>query len=170
MIALTGVISYNVFTIVGTQFSEDQRRLLVSFNAITAVTQAITQTIFILGSSRRQSFTRRQEQLKPGREVVTFLMVTNFAMVTFLPYLQCIVTAQLTLPLFVRSQWAVITLEKSQLNAHPVQSQFFGPWPWIIITNISSPLAIFFRYHSTVCLCEIWKRCYKVVERSKNPI
>lgn len=62
-------------------------------------------------------------------------------------------------------QWAIITLEKSRFDAHPVQSQFFGQWPWTIITNISSPLAIFYRYHSTVCLCEIWKRCYKVSER-----
>lgn len=141
IVALTGVISYNVFTIVGTQFSDHPDRMLVLINALTAVVQAVAQTVFVLGSSKRHLYTRRQEQRKPGREVVTFLMVTNFAM------------------------WAIITLEKSRFDAHPVQSQFFGQWPWTIITNISSPLAIFYRYHSTVCLCEIWKRCYKVSER-----
>jgi len=81
IVAFTGVISYNVFTIVGTQFSDHPDRMLVLINALTAVVQAVAQTVFILGSSRRHTFTRRQEQRKPGREVVTFLMVTNFAMV-----------------------------------------------------------------------------------------
>lgn len=79
--ALTGVISYNVFTIVGTQFSEHPEKMLVLINALTAVMQAVAQTVFVLGSSKRHLYTRRQEQRKPGREVVTFLMVTNFAMV-----------------------------------------------------------------------------------------
>ncbi|EFX82850.1 hypothetical protein DAPPUDRAFT_302343 [Daphnia pulex] len=141
IVAFTGVIAYNVFTIVGTQFSDHPDRILVLMNALTAVVQAVAQTVFVLGSSKRHLYTRRQEQSKPGREVITFLMVTNFVM------------------------WAIITLEKSRVDAHPVQSQFFGQWPWTIITNISSPLAIFYRYHSTVCLCEIWKRCYKITER-----
>lgn len=29
-------------------------------------------------------------------------------------------------------------------------------------THVSMPLAIFYRFHSTVCLCEIWKRAYKM--------
>ncbi len=82
IVAFTGVIAYNVFTIVGTQFS-DQDRILVLMNALTAVVQAVAQTVFVLGSSKRHLYTRRQEQSKPGREVITFLMVTNFAMVLY---------------------------------------------------------------------------------------
>ena len=83
IVALTGVISYNVFTIIGTQFSDHPNRILVLLNALTAVVQAIIQTVFVLSSSKRHLYTRRQEREKPGREVVTFLMVTNFAMVRF---------------------------------------------------------------------------------------
>ena len=36
-----------------------------------------------------------------------------------------------------------------------------GTWAWPIITHISMPLAIFYRFHSTVCLCEVWKRSFK---------
>lgn len=86
IVALTGVISYNVFTIVGTQFSDHPDRMLVLINALTAVVQAVAQTVFVLGSSKRHLYTRRQEQRKPGREVVTFLMVTNFAMVYIFYY------------------------------------------------------------------------------------
>lgn len=59
------------------------------------------------------------------------------------------------------AMWTVNTLEKSRADVNPVQLQFYGLWPWIIITNVSMPLAIFYRFHSTVVLCEIWKRCYK---------
>lgn len=81
IVALTGVISVNVFSIVGTQFSDHPDRTLLLFNSLIGLLQGVAQTVFVLGSSKRQLYTRRQEQMKPGREVVTFLMVTNFAMV-----------------------------------------------------------------------------------------
>lgn len=78
-----------------------------------------------------------QIRRKPGREIVTFLLVTNLAM------------------------WAINTLEKSRAESHPIQLHFYGLWAWTIITHVSMPLAIFYRFHSTVCLCEIWKKAYK---------
>lgn len=160
VVALTGVISYNVFTIIATHFSEQEDRALVLINALTAVVQATAQTIFVIGASKRHLYTRRQQQKKPGREAITFLMVTNFAMVKFSSRVMSVPS---TVPLL--RQWAIITLEKSRVEAHPVQNDFYGLWPWAIISNISSPLSIFYRYHSTVCLCEIWKRCYKVQDK-----
>lgn len=82
VVALTGVISYNVFTIIATHFSEHGDRVLVLINAMAAVIQATAQTIFVIGASKRHLYTRRQQQKKPGREAITFLMVTNFSMVT----------------------------------------------------------------------------------------
>ena len=74
---------------------------------------------------------------KPGREVVTFLLICNLAM------------------------WCINTFETSRSDAHPKQLHFFGFWAWTIISHVSMPLAIFYRFHCTVCLCEIWKRAYK---------
>ena len=94
---------------------------------------------------------------KPGREVVTFLLVCNLAM------------------------WAINTLETNRADSHPIQVRFQsfwhypvhkinqmlqvkfygGEWVWPIITHVSMPLAIFYRFHSTVCLCEIWKKSFK---------
>lgn len=78
---MTGVIAYNVFTIVATQFSTHEDRMLILVNALMAVLQAIAQTMFVVDASKRHLYTRRQQKNKPGREVITFLMVTNFAMV-----------------------------------------------------------------------------------------
>ena len=45
---------------------------------------------------------------------------------------------------------------------HIFKVDFYGgTWAWPIITHISMPLAIFYRFHSTVCLCEVWKRSFK---------
>ncbi len=45
------------------------------------------------------------------------------------------------------------------------QVKFYGgQWVWPIITHVSMPLAIFYRFHSTVCLCEIWTKTFKYKE------
>ncbi|XP_046141571.1 proton channel OtopLc-like isoform X3 [Osmia bicornis bicornis] len=136
--AQTGMFIYSTFTIIGAQFTLAKHTVLVLVTALASVLQTTFQTIFILDASRRSVATAKQIRRKPGREIVTFLLVTNLAM------------------------WAINTLEKSRAESHPVQLHFYGLWAWTIITHVSMPLAIFYRFHSTVCLCEVWKRAYKV--------
>lgn len=31
-----------------------------------------------------------------------------------------------------------------------------------------APLVVFYRFHSSVCLAEIWKHCYNIKNRSEN--
>lgn len=139
---------------------------LVLITSLASIVQTACQTMFILDASRRNAGTAEQMRKKPGREIVTFLLVANLAM------------------------WAISTLEKSRAESHPIQLKlvqintliqirrkssylfnfyyisilhsFYGLWAWTIITHVSMPLAIFYRFHSTVCLCEIWKRAYKM--------
>ncbi|KAK0177426.1 hypothetical protein PV328_001482 [Microctonus aethiopoides] len=136
--AQTGMFIYSTFTIIGGHFTLERHTILVLVTALASVVQTTCQTIFILDSSRRSVLTPEQIRRKPGREIVTFLLVTNLAM------------------------WAINTLEKSRAESHPVQLHFYGLWAWTIITHVSMPLAIFYRFHSTVCLCEVWKKAYKV--------
>ncbi|XP_046458899.1 proton channel OtopLc-like isoform X2 [Daphnia pulex] len=142
VVAQIGVMAYKFFTIIACCYSVktegEDNSTLVLLSALAAMFQAVAQTLFILDASRRHTYTVDQQSRKPGREVVTFLLVCNIAM------------------------WAVNTLEKSRADVNPVQLEFFGLWPWIIIMNVTMPLTIFYRFHSTVVLCEIWKRCYKV--------
>ncbi|CAG9765480.1 unnamed protein product [Ceutorhynchus assimilis] len=136
--AQTGMYVYSMFTIIGGQFTVQKNTVLVLVTAVASLLQTTCQTIFILDASRRTCATPDQIRKKPGREIVTFLLVTNLAM------------------------WAINTLEKSRAESHPIQLHFYGLWAWTIITHVSMPLAIFYRFHSTVCLCEIWKRAYKM--------
>lgn len=134
----TGILIYSTFTIIGGHFTKEKDTILVLLSASASLIQTTCQTLFILDASKRSCITQEQFRKKPGRETITFLLVTNLAM------------------------WAINTLEKSRADSHPIQLHFYGLWAWTIITHVSMPLAIFYRFHSTVCLCEIWKRAYKM--------
>lgn len=59
------------------------------------------------------------------------------------------------------SMWFINTLIKGHASFRPSHLEFFGQWAWVIITHVSMPLAIFYRFHSTICLFDIWKSAYK---------
>jgi Otopetrin len=99
--------------------------------------QTTIQTLFILNGLRRSAATDDHELQMPGREHVTFLVVSNIAL------------------------WAVNSFEVLRSESNPVAMEFFGQLPWSLITHVSVPLAIFYRFHSTVCLVDIWKEAYK---------
>ncbi|XP_063585811.1 proton channel OtopLc-like [Penaeus indicus] len=138
LIAQTGVYIYTSFTVIGGHFTMTDNLILPLLSSIVTLIQTTLQTIFILDASRRCCYNHDQLQRKPGREMVTFLLVCNLAM------------------------WAINTFETSRADAHPTQLNFYGIWAWTIISHVSMPLAIFYRFHVTVCLCEIWKRSYKL--------
>lgn len=138
IVAQTGVYLFAIFCVIGGHFTISRNTVLVLLTALANLIQATVQTIFILDASRRYASTPDQVRRKPGREMITFLLVCNFAM------------------------WAINALETRRADSNPVQLNFYGFWAWTIIAHISTPLAIFFRFHSTVCLCEIWKKLYKL--------
>uniref|UniRef100_A0A6A7FU69 Otopetrin-2-like isoform X2 n=1 Tax=Hirondellea gigas TaxID=1518452 RepID=A0A6A7FU69_9CRUS len=138
LIAQTGIYLYTSFTIIGGNFSLETERMLPFSTAVITLFQTTLQTLFILNASRRCCYTYDQLTRKPGREMVTFLLICNLAM------------------------WAISTFETSRADAHPTQLNYYGVWAWTIISHVSMPLAIFYRFHVTVCLCEIWKRSYKL--------
>ncbi|XP_063988619.1 proton channel OtopLc-like isoform X2 [Diachasmimorpha longicaudata] len=98
-----------------------------------SLVQSTSQTLLIKIAWRRQS----TSNAKPGKELITFLIVMNIAL------------------------WIVNSFEKSRADVRPEHLEFFGVWAWTIITHVSMPLAIFFRFHSAICLFEVWKSCYK---------
>lgn len=42
-----------------------------------------------------------------------------------------------------------------------MQMEFYGLWAWTVITHVSMPLVVCYRFQSTVCLYEIWQHVYK---------
>lgn len=112
----TGSFLYSTFTIIGAHLTEKKNTTLILITAMASLVETAFQTMFILDASRRSAATPEHTRKKPGRELVTFLLVSNLAM------------------------WAINTLEKSRAESHPLQLNFYGLWAWTIITHVSMPL------------------------------
>ncbi|SPP82210.1 blast:Otopetrin-2 [Drosophila guanche] len=140
IVAQTGVYLYGLFSILGSYFAKwdtvpDRVEGIIA--EVFGVVQTSLQTMFILHASHRRCKGAKQVRRKPGREIITFLLVANIAI------------------------WFVNTLIKGRAVFRESHLEFFGVWGWTIITHISMPLAIFYRFHSTICLFEVWKVTYK---------
>ena len=72
----------------------------------------------------------------PGKQTITFLIIANIA-------------------LFIMNLF-----EQDKVGVSHVVVDFFGQQNWTFLIRIFSPLTIFFQFHSSVCLAEIWKNTY----------
>ena len=141
LIALSGVYLYNGFTTVSSFMDLLTGKWSVTFLAVSAsvlsFVQATLQVCFVLDGARRCAVTEDDVMKKPGRALVTFLLLCNISL--------CLVTI----------------FDVKKMETVPHQIQFYGYLPWSIISHISIPLIIFFRFHSSVCLSDIWLKAYK---------
>ena len=134
-----GLFIYSVFSVISgslTAFSQEPN-LLVMITGILAVVQVLLQMLFIADVSRRRVHLPEHDRSKPGRQIVTFLLICNVTM------------------------WVIYTFEVQKVAFDPVQSDFYGFIPWALVQRVTLPLCIFHRFHSAVTLAEIWKCSYK---------
>lgn len=92
--------------------------------------------LFISDVGRRRIHLPEHSRTKPGRQIVTLLLITNLTM------------------------WAIIILEIPKVNLDPVQLNFYSFIPWVFVQRFALPLYIFHRFFSAVTLAEIWKNSY----------
>ena len=81
---------------------------------------------------------------RPGRQVTVFLILFNI------------------------SQWMVWTFEMQKVKASPLEVIFFGFMPWLVILRLTMPLVVFFRFHSSVVLVELWKEVYHLPKNTST--
>ena len=74
--------------------------------------------------------------VKPARELITALLLVNVSM------------------------WLFDTLSAKRFDSKEFLINYFGILKWSIINAFSSPIAIFYRFHSSVCLSDIWYGLY----------
>ncbi|KZS06504.1 Uncharacterized protein APZ42_030022 [Daphnia magna] len=138
-ISALGIFTYSAFSMIAGALgsSTEEPPTLVFINGLLSVIEVTVQTIFISDMSRRSVNTAEQDLEKPGRQSVTFLLITNLTL------------------------WLVYTFEMQKVEANPVQLSFYGFLPWTIVQRISLPLCIFYRFHSAMVYAEIWKNSYR---------
>ena len=118
----------------------DLPSVLVFIQCSLLLVQVSFQSMIISEASRRVCTTRAQQQAKPGRQIITFMLFANITL------------------------WVLDTFMTHRDITQGVQTQFFGLLAWGIISRISLPLLIFYRFHSCVVLVEIWKNTYRTKE------
>ena len=123
LLAQSGVYIYSMFSIMGCYFtmSENDYSTMGLLSELLSLIQTSIQTIFILNAWWRRTKGHLQDRTKPGREIITFLLVANMAI------------------------WFINTLIKNRAGFRHSHLDFFGVWAWTIITHTSMPLAIFYR-------------------------
>lgn len=91
----------------------------------------------IIDGLRRCSNSRDLRLVKPGRGLITFLVVCNVA------------------------TWITETFEIKSRDITDAKGVFYGDVWWTIIEHMTVPLTMFYRFHSSVCLVDIWKSAYQ---------
>lgn len=135
ILAQIGAYLYGFFNILAACLNrkdDTTSRVECLIDEVCGLLQTSLQTLLILSACKK----RCPENSKPGREPVLFLLVTNIAM------------------------WIINTFVKGRILFNKSHMEFYGIWAWNTMTHTSMPLAIFYRFHSTVCLYEIWKETY----------
>lgn len=99
--------------------------------------QVTVQVMFIIDGLRRRAVSRNQLIRKPGRSLLTLLLIINLAM------------------------WVINTFQMRHMTSAPSMQDFYGINAWILMVYLSLPLAIFYRFHSAICLADVWVLTYR---------
>uniref|UniRef100_A0A6A7FY28 Otopetrin-2-like n=1 Tax=Hirondellea gigas TaxID=1518452 RepID=A0A6A7FY28_9CRUS len=135
---LIGVYIFSIFgMIVGGIYYEDQKMMAVFCTNALLFLQVSLQGMLVAEASRRTCTTRLQQLVKPGRQVITFLLFSNITL------------------------WILDSFITHSALTQEFQAGFYGTLAWGIISRISLPLLILYRFHSAVILVEIWKNTYR---------
>ncbi|VDK56816.1 unnamed protein product [Cylicostephanus goldi] len=94
-----------------------------------------SQTFLIYLASKVKVGDSSKER-QPGKQAITFLLAAN-------------------LSIFFMN---LFESEKPGVSENIID--FYGKRSWVFLVRSFSPLTIFYRFHSSVCLAEIWKNVY----------
>ena len=111
-------------------------QLLVVVCALAAI-QATAQVTFVVDALRRRSTSRQHFKSKPGRSLITFLLICNLAM------------------------WIIDAFQLRELHTSAMLRGYYGNLAWQILIHLLLPMAVLFRFHSAVCFADIWGKAYK---------
>ena len=132
------------FIVVFSSIKEVQEKeILVAALAISKVCfyliQVLIQTPLIIDGLRRCSNSLAFQEKKVGRNTLMFLIVANLA-------------------IYIMD---TILLKG---NIYKAEQDFYSLQGWTILSHITLPLCIFYRFHSAVALADIWSSAYKPAE------
>lgn len=140
LVSLVGQLMFCIFSVVALTNWKWASIMIIAVSSLRMV-QVLVQTVFILLAQRLVASSRVAQAQKPGRELITFLLLCNLAM------------------------FLINTFETQKSGVNPIVIDFYGKSIWAVIMHSTVPLTIFYRFHSSVCLAEVWKITYQAKEQ-----
>uniref|UniRef100_A0A1I8GDC2 Otopetrin-2 n=1 Tax=Macrostomum lignano TaxID=282301 RepID=A0A1I8GDC2_9PLAT len=146
-VGLAGILCFNLFVAISVGScavdSSDISHCPTWIGHKNIITKAAgLKTLFIMQAiQRRITLELVENNHKPGRGLTIGLLIANLAM------------------------WIEAVFEAKRTFAEDFPNGYFGKMAWSIVKYIFLPLIIFFRFHSSVCLSEIWIRSYKMPKK-----
>lgn len=140
LLSFAGLFLLELFTLtisMSVLVNDDVTRdhVMNSVNVILGVVQGVIQALFLINGMQRHALTDKQVSEKPGRGCITFLVAANVA------------------------TWLFKTIQEKKLFQED-GTEFFGDASWAIMLNITLPLLLFFRFHSSICFAHMWHAAY----------
>ena len=139
IVALIGIYLFSIFSIIaifakGINTFTDTLSLIIH---ILSIIEGTIQCAFLLDGLRRCAVDLKTKKEKPARSLITLLLMTNLCL------------------------WLSETFSVKKYDMNTTQLDYYNVIFWSIATSIATPLAIFFRFHSSVCLSDVWKTLYQ---------
>jgi hypothetical protein len=110
--------------------------VLAATTRVLSILQVAFQTPMIVDGLRRCSNSAWAQEHRAGRNTLTFLIVANLAVYIFQTFLL-------------------------KANIYQTEVDFFTLEMWMVLSHMTQPLCIFYRFHSAVALADIWSSAYK---------
>ncbi|VDN57013.1 unnamed protein product [Dracunculus medinensis] len=139
VVGLVGQLIFSIGGIISLLNSMNFNYMIIVLIAIQFLRffQVVLQSALLLIGSKLQAASPESQFNKPGKQVITFLLICNIA-------------------LFIMN-----TFEAQKAGVTENIVRYFGSKAWALLVRGCSPLTIFYRFHSSACFAEIWKHAFK---------
>lgn len=120
--------------------------LIIFITNFLRLIQVIFQSGLLMVASRLRLEENNQHMLryKPGKQVITMLLMMNCA------------------------QFLMNVFEAQKAGINDEMISMYGSYYWAIIVRGCSPLTIFYRFHSSACFAEVWKKTFRPPKKPKD--
>lgn len=133
-IAVPAFMSHTIFTLIPAIKNQTYFTIIA---VLIELSQILIQTPWLIDGLRRCANTVDNLRNKPGRALVTFLIGANITL------------------------WMFKTFSVKNVPSMDERYGFYGDITWTILSHLTTPLIMFYRFHSSVCLVDIWKNSYE---------
>ena len=138
IVGLGAIYLFEFYSIIAVLDNDVERieYLLISVQLMTII-ESTLQSVFIIHSLNIFTNEKHFKKTKPGRSLITALILINVSL------------------------WLSETFSVKKYDMNKIELNYYNITFWSIVSSIAAPLGIFFRFHASVCLTDIWKDLYE---------